>query len=222
MRGRDITGEHSGLLTAISRVGRTKSGNAIWIARCDCGNEIKINTGNFGVQQSCGCLTKKRMAARATHGFTRQGRRPSEYMIWDSMRRRCADPDKTRYGGRGISVCDRWMNGEGPLTAFECFLADMGPRPSKKHSVDRYPDNDGNYEPSNCRWATDEEQGRNKSNNHIVEFQGQRMPITAAAEAAGLNANTVFGRIKLGWTKEDALSTPLCHPHYGLVKGGQR
>lgn len=218
----DLTGKRSGLLVGIERVGTAKGGNAIWTAQCDCGNIIKINTGNFGIQQSCGCVLKKRMAARATHGYTRQGKRPSEYVIWAGIIRRCHGIGHPRYSGRGISVCDRWRFGDGALTGLGCFVADMGPRPSNKHSVDRYPNNDGNYEPSNCRWATGEEQGRNKSNNHVVEFQGRKMAITAAAEAAGLNPNTVFGRIKLGWTEDEALNTPLCHPPYGLVKEAGR
>lgn len=221
-RGRDITGERSGLLVAISRCGRAKSGNAVWLARCDCGNETRISTGNFGVQQSCGCITKERMKNRATHGHTRNLSRPIEYVIWDGMKRRCRDQDSSRYGGRGIKVCNRWLTGENGKTGFECFLDDMGSRPSSEHSIDRYPDNDGNYEPSNCRWATDEEQGRNKSNNHIVIFRGDEMPVTAAADAAGLNANTVFGRIKLGWSSDDALNTSLCHPPYGQAKDTAR
>lgn len=104
------------------------------------------------------------------------------------------------YGGRGIRVCERWL-------AFENFYADMGPRPSPKHSIDRI-DNDGNYEPGNVRWATVKQQARNTRCSRIVRFGGRTMSLAEAAELAGLNISTVRGRFSRGWSMEEALEAP--------------
>lgn len=106
--------------------------------------------------KSCGCLRKKRAKEiKSIHGLSRS----LEYKIWHSMKMRCTN-DKVKaykyYGGRGISVCERWMK-------FENFISDMGLRPTTKHSIDRYPNKDGNYEPGNCRWATSSEQSENRN-----------------------------------------------------------
>ena len=147
---------------------------------------------------------------RITHGYTKRGARPPEYLIWGGMLKRCLDEKdggQLRYGGRGIRVCDRWKLGEDNLSAYECFLFDIGPRPSPKHSVERR-DNDKGYEPSNCYWATWTEQQRNRSSNRMILYRGQMMPLTAAAELANLNPATVFGRLNLGWTDDEAINTP--------------
>ncbi len=92
------------------------------------------------------------------HGFARRGKHTAEFKTWTYMKRRCCQPthkDYKNYGGRGIKICDRWLND------FTLFLADMGPKPSEKHSIDRI-DVNGNYEPSNCRWASFNQQARNK------------------------------------------------------------
>jgi hypothetical protein len=126
---------------------------------------------------------------------------------------RCNDP-KVRsykdYGGRGIKVCEQWKS-------FECFMRDMGPKPSPKHSLDRYPDNNGNYESSNCRWATASEQRRNARDNVYVEYEGERMLLVVLMERLGLNQSVVAGRLKMGWSLADALALPT-RPR---VKNGQ-
>jgi len=127
-----------------------------------------------------------------------------ERRIWHNMKARCerADHDSfPLYGGRGIAVCARWQS-------FEAFLADMGPRPSSSHSIDRI-DNDRGYEPGNCRWATPTEQGRNRRDNRLVTYSGREMTIAEAAELAGIvPARVAISRVYAGWTIGRAVSEP--------------
>jgi hypothetical protein len=128
-----------------------------------------------------------------------------EYRCWVNMKSRCNNPKATNfahYGGRGISVCDKWAR------SFEAFLADVGPRPSAAHTLDRI-DVDGNYDPANVRWATQTLQMRNLRTNKIVEAFGDRMTLAEAVERSGLTYNTVLYRIRRGWTVSQALSLPL-------------
>jgi hypothetical protein len=127
-----------------------------------------------------------------------------EYRVWINMKSRCYNPNAPlyeRWGGRGISVCERW------LTSFQNFFADMGTRPSARHSIDRI-DVDGNYEPDNCRWATFKEQSRNQTNNRIVDLDGRRMTLAEAVEQAPVPYNTVLYRLRRGWSVEDAITRP--------------
>jgi len=136
------------------------------------------------------------IAAVTTHGMSYS----SEYKVWAGMKGRCADKKQKSHGGRGITVCERWQS-------FENFYADMGPRPSDKHSIERI-DNDGNYEPSNCRWATLSEQMRNTRRNRIVEFRGEKRTISEWAVITGLTHKLITWRLNNGWPAEDALTTP--------------
>lgn len=129
----------------------------------------------------------------------RQGKhhmtRTPTWRTWEGMRARCGrrtDPEWENYGGRGVTVCERWAE------SFEAFLADMGERPPGT-TLDRYPNRDGNYEPGNCRWATIEEQNNNKRTNRIVEFNGQAMTMTQAARASGVPIGTLKARLYAGW-----------------------
>lgn len=140
-----------------------------YVIRCDCGT-VKTAVGlklRHGEIVSCGCHHDEQMASglKLRHGETSKKVWSAEYKTWAGMVRRCENPKEEnfpRYGGRGIRVCDRWRRGENGLTGYECFLADMGRKPSPQHSIDRYPDNDGNYEATNCRWATSSEQAFNR------------------------------------------------------------
>ena len=130
-----------------------------------------------------------------------------EHNTWLEMRRRCADPSRNNYathGGRGIKVCDRWQR-------FENFYADMGARPSKRHSIDRI-DNDGNYEPGNCRWATRREQNLNKRNNVVITAFGVTAPLGHFIPCPGGIATNEYKRawrrLKRGWDAERALTAP--------------
>lgn len=180
------------------------------ICSCDCGKEADIYVGNLrsGAVQSCGCLQAELLAARATkHGDTRGARWSREYQCWAGMIQRCTNPNTKAfpgYGGRGISVCDEWR------ASFEQFLADMGRKPTIHHSIERI-DNDGGYEPRNCRWADKRSQMRNRRSTRTINWQGREVCLQDAAEEAGLPQSTLFNRLRLGWSVERAMTTPKRH-----------
>jgi hypothetical protein len=125
-----------------------------------------------------------------------------EYSVWTGMIHRCHNPKRhnyPRYGGRGIVVCDRWRE------SFAAFLEDMGPRPSMRHQIDRI-DNDGPYSPDNCRWASLEEQGRNKRSNHLITAFGKTQTLSEWATETGLRRECIASRLEYGWTPEEALT----------------
>lgn len=130
-----------------------------------------------------------------SHGHASRKGTSAEYWTWKNMKARClspTNPQYSNYGGRGIRICERW------LANFENFLADMGSRPSSKHSLDRYPDNNGNYEPGNVRWATQQQQTRNRRGNHLVTINEDTRCLTEWAEISGVNAMTIEYRLKTG------------------------
>lgn len=185
--------------------GKNKGGkrfNRMMLCKCDCGNTriTSIYMLKSGQTVSCGCLRVERHTA---HGLT--GKIP-EYTAWQLMKRRCDTPTCKQYndyGGRGIKVCERWLH------SFENFLEDMGRRPTKYHSLDKYPDNNGNYEKSNCRWATRKEQNSNKRNNILFNYNGEIITAAELSRRIGLKENTIYARIRKGWDKEKIMNTPL-------------
>ena len=166
----DLTGQRYNRLTAIQPAGKI-GGRIAWLFDCSCGKTITTtaNSVRTGKTKSCGCLKKEQAAEngklsaksildRIKHGHASKNSKTRDvYNIWCTIRARCLCPtcaDYASYGGRGIKICERWSD---PAN----FINDMGPRPSKKHSVDRV-DNDGDYEPSNCKWSTPEQQANNR------------------------------------------------------------
>lgn len=163
-------------LTLLSKV----AGKNAWLMRCECGGEISIapNQASSGHTKSCGCY-RKEIKCYFTHGMSET----LEYYAWCGLRNRCNKPQNPKYkyyGGRGIKVCDRWMGSEG----FANFYADMGPKP-KNHSLDRI-DPNGNYEPSNCQWATDKQQSRNRRFMKTVMLNGETITRAEAEEILGI------------------------------------
>lgn len=173
-------GKKFGRLKVIGRAG-CQGSKATWFCECECG-ATKVVLGESlrnGRSRSCGCL-RRGLSSRCmtTHGMS--GTRP--YQIWQNMIRRCSDSTLSsywRYGGRGISVCPRWR-------VFENFWRDMDKGYEDSLTIDRI-DNDGNYEPGNCRWATPSEQSRNKESSLLIEYQGTKLPLIEVADAAKVN-----------------------------------
>lgn len=174
----DYKGRKFGRLLTLRYVGNNAAGDRLWEFKCDCGKIIKrkmtlVFCGDRdGEVVSCGCYQREVIPViNKTHGFSKS---KSEYRVWRGMKRRClvkGTPSYERYGGRGIKVCDRWIN------SFENFYYDMGDRPSSKHSLDRI-DNNGDYEPTNCRWATKKEQSNNVRTNNWIEYNGIKMTLS--------------------------------------------
>lgn len=179
--------------------------------RCDCGAEkvVRMDHLRHGKTTSCGCALRDFVhAVLRKHGHRRggaAGEKPSaEYTCWSNMKARCFNStarDWENYGGRGITVCDRWQ-GE---TGFERFLADMGPKPSSRHTIDRI-DSDGDYEPANCHWALPSEQARNRRSNRQVTAFGRTMLAIEWAEETGLSPKLICERLDEGWRPERAVS----------------
>lgn len=214
---RDLTGARFGrwtVKTQDSPNGSEKRRH--WLSICDCGNTGVIDGRELanGRSQSCGCLQKELARIRQTRP---DGLPPSDWEIyraelrtWAAMIQRCENEDNTgysRYGGRGIEVCRRWACGEGEKSGFQCFMTDMGPKPSPKHSIDRI-NNDGNYEPGNVRWTTHDVQVRNQSRNRKITIRGCEMTMTDACAKYGIAYRTVTFRLKKGWDLDRALTEP--------------
>lgn len=211
-----MTGQRFGRLTVICK----DSTPRMWKCLCDCGKESCVTGSNLrsGSVRSCGCLAQewakqmgsnkefiaKRSENKVAHGHRRRGRTSVEYRTWLDMKARCYREGHKSYagwGGRGIRVCDRWLH------SFDNFLADMGPRPADKDSIDRI-DPNGDYAPENCRWATMAEQGGEHRRTVVpVTYKGKEYPSLAAlCRSLGLKYTTIHLRIQAGHTVESAIA----------------
>lgn len=202
---KDLRQQRFGRLVAIERLPTAAGERSVWRCECDCGNEAAVSLCNLvgGHTNSCGCLLPEIAGKHSiTHGMANK---VPEYGIWAAMRRRCdyaKDKHFADYGGRGIRVCERWQS-------FAHFYEDMGPRPSSDHSIDRYPNKNGNYEPGNARWATRSQQARNTRTNRIVEYQGRRQTLADWCDELHLPYFAVSKRLRAGWSAVDAFTKPL-------------
>lgn len=199
MRFRDLTGQTFSRLTALRRVENAPGyGQARWLFRCECGTEIVTFGYNVchGRQRSCGCYHTDN-PSRLRHGAAGT----PEHSTWIHIRQRCGNKSNKRYsdyGGRGIKVCARW-------NVFENFLADMGERPPGM-TIERI-DNDGNYEPDNCRWASRREQVRNRRKSNPYTFHGKTQGLAYWADEKGLPYKVLWFRYsEMGWRGEKLFS----------------
>lgn len=195
---RSLTGRRFGKLVVIELlVERDKHGNVRWECRCDCGARSQVTSNRLlcGKANSCGCRS-----GGPTHGQTHS----KAYRAWRAMKYRCLNQRCScyhNYGGRGITVCERWLN------SFENFFADMG-LPPRGLQLERK-NNDGNYEPGNCVWATCREQSNNRRRTVLLEYHGDIKPITEWADLFRIKHQTIRSRIRDGWGVEKALSVPV-------------
>jgi hypothetical protein len=210
LRRQDIVGQQFGFLTVTAFDRVSDYGQTYWRCRCHCGTETVVRKSHLkdGTTKSCGCERSAAVSRRqTTHGHWKNGKGTPEYSAWMLARVRCHVPSNHAYkgyGARGITMCDRWRFGEGGKSGFECFIADMGPRP-EGGTLDRI-DNDKGYSPDNCRWVSMKVQGRNRRGNRIVECSKGTMCVSEAAELYGVSYNAVIKRLNSGWDVERALT----------------
>jgi hypothetical protein len=206
-RPTDLTGEKFGRLTVIglatARTFPSGRSRKMWTVVCSCGSpnkevgDIELRSGRV---RSCSCLLAEGGGNLRKHG---KSGTPT-HQIWCGMIRRCTDPSAKTwkyYGGRGIRVCERW------LTSFENFLVDMGPRPSQDHQIDRHPNNNGNYEPWNCRWATRLQNMKNTRRSRLLSDGIRTMNLIEWARELSMSPGTILERIANGWSVRAAITT---------------
>jgi hypothetical protein len=210
---KDLEGRRFGRLLVLSYAG-TKKGrrSAWWLCVCDCGRRGEFRGDQLisGHTTSCGCFMRERSAAtgraRRTHGESVHTGYTTEYRSWNAMLGRCYNPRSKaypNYGGRGITVCDRWRD------SYEAFLADVGRKPGPAYSLDRV-DNGKGYGPDNCRWATATEQACNTRRNVCLTAGGVTRTLSEWARATGISLGLIWARTNvLGWPPEDAVSRPV-------------
>lgn len=200
---KDLTSRTFNRLTVL-KFSHLKNERAFWFCSCRCGGTATISSNNLlkGGTKSCGCRNRE---VKRKHGHSFVGAISCEYTCWVHLKQRCENPrcaSYPRYGGRGISICERWRN------SFPNFLVDLGPKPSPRHSLDRKNVN-GNYCPQNCRWSDPKQQARNRRTNRIIEFQGERLCVVEWAERLGAKSQALLARLRRGWSIAKTLTAPI-------------
>lgn len=192
---KDLSGKKYGRLLVV-KMSSLKRGSVLWNCLCECGKNKDVTTSalNSGNTSSCGCMRNAHKKI-LKHG---EGKCVTkEYRAWADMKNRCYSSSSKIYkfyGGRGISVCEKW------ISSYEIFLQDMGRAPTVKHSLDRFPDKNGNYEPRNCRWATPKEQQNNIRSNVFVEYNGESLTKAQWRSRLRINKSTFLYYLKKGFT----------------------
>lgn len=199
-----MDGQVFGFLTVVRRAGsdRFRGGKkryATWVCRCTCGQEVVVRGQHLRRGLRKACARNGHFFKDSARGLVQRYR--AEYRTWRGMKKRCADKKDPDYGGRGIQVCERWRS-------FSNFVADMGHRPSSEHTIER-DDVNGDYTPANCRWLPSKDQARNTRRSVYIEFDGERMLLLDMTAKLGLSTPTVYARLKLGWSLEAAITTPI-------------
>lgn len=205
----DITGKKFGYLTAIkiNNIHTKPSGQKVtrWLCQCECGKQVVVASYDLrnGHTKSCGCKKGRLITeSKIKHNFSKK----PIYRVLNSIKQRCNNPKNhayKNYGARGIKVCDEWSEG---FEKFYQWAINNGYK--KGLSIDRV-DVNGNYEPSNCRWATRKEQARNKRNNHLITYNSETYCLTDWAIKKNLSISTIFHRLKRGWSIEKTLNAPI-------------
>lgn len=204
VRSPSLVGQRFGRLTVVSKADAIGTSSMRWNCVCDCGNKTVVY-GHYlksGHTRSCGCLANESIAERSTtHGHANS----RLYRIWHGMKARCyreSEPGYSRYGGRGIKICEEW------LSDFQKFYDwAMSHGYSDDLSIDRI-DNNGNYCPENCRWVSMEVQNNNRSSNRTITANGETHTVAEWSKITGINETTLAGRLDKGWSEEKTINTP--------------
>jgi hypothetical protein len=203
---KDLTGQKFGELTVIQRAENDKKGRTQWLCQCDCGKQkiIRGSSLTFGNTKSCGCLSIEKLKKMSS---THKMAKTRLYKIWANIKTRCLNPKYPRfcdYGGRGITICNEWIES---FENFSKWALNNGYADSL--AIDRI-NNNGNYEPSNCRWVSNKINSLNKRNNLIFEYQNKKQCLKMWAEELNIDYVLLYNRIvRRKWTFEKAISTPI-------------
>lgn len=203
---KDLVGQQFGRLTVVEFAGINKKRNALWLCKCECGGTKTVTSYELthSLIKSCGCLSKENLSILHTNNLIHGLANSRTFKIWVGMKQRCLNPNNSsyfKYGGRGITVAPRWIN------SFENFLEDMKEAPAGC-SIERI-DNNGDYEPGNCKWSNPKEQARNRRSSYLITYQGRTQSLAAWAEELDIKYVTLRARLEVfKWTVEQSFTTP--------------